>query len=144
MRGGCVAANEELMDKIRKAESEYGSSDKWPDSIVEELNRIANRLPDITHTENVLMIRRMIQHGFDNYQIVEARKVSIGHVRHIRLEMTRAGELNYEATPDELKQIQYNVSHMLNPNNQVIATAMGRKKDWVRCMREKLREADNV
>ncbi len=143
MRGGCVAANEELMDKIRKAESEYGSSDKWPDSIVEELNRIANRLPDITHTENVLMIRRMIQHGFDNYQIVEARKVSIGHVRHIRLEMTRAGELDYEATPDELKQIQYNVDHMLNPNNQVIATAMGRKKDWVRCMREKLREADN-
>ncbi|WP_394879060.1 hypothetical protein [Levilactobacillus brevis] len=54
--------------------------------------------------------------------------------------MTRAGELDYEATPDELKQIQYNVSHMLNPNNQVIATAMGRKKDWVRCMREKLRE----
>lgn len=143
MRGGCVAANEELMDKIRKSESEYGSSDKWPDSIVEELNRIANRLPDITHTENVLMIRRMIQHGFDNYQIVEARKVSIGHVRHIRLEMTRAGELDYEATPDELKQIQYNVDHMLNPNNQVIATAMGRKKDWVRCMREKLREADN-
>lgn len=143
MRGGCVAANEELMDKIRKAESEYGSSDKWPDLIVEELNRIANRLPDITHTENVLMIRRMIQHGFDNYQIVEARKVSIGHVRHIRLEMTRAGELNYEATSDELKQIQYNVGHMLNPNNQVIATAMGRKKDWVRCMREKLREADN-
>lgn len=143
MRGGCVAANEELMDKIRKAESEYGSSDKWPDSIVEELNRIANRLPDITHTENVLMIRRMIQHGFDNYQVVEARKVSIGHVRHIRLEMTRAGELDYEATPDELKQIQYNVDHMLNPNNQVIATAMGRKKDWVRCMREKLREADN-
>lgn len=143
MRGSCVAANEELMDKIRKAESEYGSSDKWPDSIVEELNRIANRLPDITHTENVLMIRRMIQHGFDNYQIVEARKVSIGHVRHIRLEMTRAGELDYEATPDELKQIQYNVDHMLNPNNQVIATAMGRKKDWVRCMREKLREADN-
>lgn len=143
MRGGCVAANEELMDKIRKAESEYGSSDKWPDSIVEELNRIANRLPDITHTENVLMIRRMIQHGFDNYQVVEARKVSIGHVRHIRLEMTRAGELDYEATPDELKQIQYNVDHMLNPNNQVIATAMGRKKDWVRCMREKLQEADN-
>ncbi|ARW50496.1 hypothetical protein ACN50C_10715 [Levilactobacillus brevis] len=138
-----MAANEELMDKIRKAESEYGSSDKWPDSIVEELNRIANRLPDITHTENVLMIRRMIQHGFDNYQVVEARKVSIGHVRHIRLEMTRAGELDYEATPDELKQIQYNVDHMLNPNNQVIATAMGRKKDWVRCMREKLREADN-
>ena len=138
-----MAANEELMDKIRKAESEYGSSDKWPDSIVEELNRIANRLPDITHTENVLMIRRMIQHGFDNYQIVKARKVSIGHVRHIRLEMTRAGELDYEATPDELKQIQYNVDHMLNPNNQVIATAMGRKKDWVRCMREKLREADN-
>ncbi|PUD96048.1 hypothetical protein DA477_09525 [Levilactobacillus brevis] len=138
-----MAANEELMDKIRKAESEYGSSDKWPDSIVEELNRIANRLPDITHTENVLMIRRMIQHGFDNYQIVEARKVSIGHVRHIRLEMTRAGELDYEATPDELKQIQYNVDHMLNPNNQVVATAMGRKKDWVRCMREKLREADN-
>lgn len=143
MRGSCVAANEELMDKIRKAESEYGSSDKWPDSIVKELNRLANRLPDITHTENVLMIRRMIQHGFDNYQIVEARKVSIGHVRHIRLEMTRAGELDYEATPDELKQIQYNVDHMLNPNNQVIATAMGRKKDWVRCMREKLREADN-
>ncbi|MHA6972198.1 hypothetical protein [Levilactobacillus brevis] len=138
-----MAANEELMDKIRKAENEYGSSDKWPDSIVEELNRIANRLPDITHTENVLMIRRMIQHGFDNYQVVEARKVSIGHVRHIRLEMTRAGELDYEATPDELKQIQYNVDHMLNPNNQVIATAMGRKKDWVRCMREKLREADN-
>lgn len=142
MRGGCVAANEKLMDKIRKAESEYGSSDKWPDSIVEELNRLANRLPDITHTENYLMIRRMIQHGFDNYQIVEARKVSIGHVRHIRLEMTRAGELEYESTPDELKQIQYNVDHMLNPNNQVIATAMGRKKDWVRCMREKLREEE--
>ena len=137
-----MAANEKLMDKIRKAESEYGSSDKWPDSIVEELNRLANRLPDITHTENYLMIRRMIQHGFDNYQIVEARKVSIGHVRHIRLEMTRAGELEYESTPDELKQIQYNVDHMLNPNNQVIATAMGRKKDWVRCMREKLREEE--
>lgn len=67
MRGGCVAANEELMDKIRKAESEYGSSDKWPDSIVKELNRLANRLPDITHTENVLIIRRMIRHGFDPY-----------------------------------------------------------------------------
>lgn len=141
MRGGCVAVNEELMDKIRKAESEYGSSDKWPDSVIEELNKLANREPDITHTENFIMIRRMIQHGFDNYQIVEARRVSIGHVRHIRLEMTRAGELDYEATPDELKQIQYNVDHMLNPNNQVIATAMGRKKDWVRCMREKLREA---
>ncbi len=129
MRGGCVAANEELMDKIRKAESEYGSSDKWPDSIVEELNRIANRLPDITHTENVLMIRRMIQHGFDNYQIVEARKVSIGHVRHIRLEMTRAGELNYEATPDELTQLKYNVKHMNKPNNQGVASVMGRDKD---------------
>ncbi|WP_251953516.1 hypothetical protein [Levilactobacillus brevis] len=124
-----MAANEELMDKIRKAESEYGSSDKWPDSIVEELNRIANRLPDITHTENVLMIRRMIQHGFDNYQIVEARKVSIGHVRHIRLEMTRAGELNYEATPDELTQLKYNVKHMNKPNNQGVASVMGRDKD---------------
>ena len=143
MRGGCVAANEELMDKIRKAESEYGSSDKWPDSIVEELNRLANRLPDITHTENVLMIRRMIRHGFDPYQIVEARKVSIGHVRHIRLDMSRAGELNYEATPDELKQIQYNVDHMLKPKDQVIAMEMGRNKDWVRCMREKFRETDN-
>lgn len=138
-----MAVNEELMDKIRKVENEYRSSDDWPESVVEELNRLANRLPDITHTENVLMIRRMIRHGFDPYQIVEARKVSIGHVRHIRLEMTRSGELNYEATPDELKQIQYNVDHMLKPNNQVIATAMGRKKDWVRCMREKLREADN-
>ncbi|MCT3569112.1 hypothetical protein [Levilactobacillus brevis] len=137
-----MAANEELMDKIRKAESEYGSSDKWPDSIVEELNRIANRLPDITHTENVLMIRRMIQHGFDNYQIVEARKVSIGHVRHIRLEMTRAGELNYEATPDELTQLKYNVKHMNRPNNKGVASVMGRDKDWVHCMREKLREAE--
>lgn len=138
-----MALNVELMDKVKAAESEYGSSEKWPDSVIEELNKLANREPDITHTENYLMIRRMIQHGFDNYQIVEARNVSIGHVRHIRLEMTRAGELDYEATPDELKQIQYNVDHMLNPNNQVIATAMGRKKDWVRCMREKLREAGN-
>ncbi|WP_354631151.1 hypothetical protein [Levilactobacillus brevis] len=136
-----MSSNTELMDKVKAAESDYGSSEKWPDSVIKELNKLANREPDITHTENYLMIRRMIQHGFDNYQIVEARKVSIGHVRHIRLEMTRAGELNYEATPDELKQIQYNVGHMLNPNNQVIATAMGRKKDWVRCMREKLREA---
>ncbi|WP_347786925.1 hypothetical protein [Levilactobacillus brevis] len=138
-----MASNTELMDKVKAAESEYGSSEKWPDSVIKELNELANREPDITHTENYLMIRRMIQHGFDNYQIVEARRVSIGHIRHIRIEMTRAGELDYEATPDELKQIQYNVSHMLNPNNQVIATAMGRKKDWVRCMREKLREADN-
>lgn len=138
-----MAVNEELMNKIRKVENEYRSSDDWPESVVEELNRLANRLPDITHTENVLMIRRMIRHGFDPYQIVEARKVSIGHVRHIRLEMTRAGELDYEATPDELKQIQYNVDHMLNPNNQVIATEMGRKKDWVCCMREKLQEASN-
>ena len=139
-----MASNTELMDKVKAAESEYGSSEKWPDSVIKELNELANREPDITHTENYLMIRRLIQHGFDNYQIVEARRVSIGHVRHIRLEMTRAGELDYEATPDELKQIQYNVSHMLNPNNQVIATAMGRKKDWVRYMREKLREEDNV
>lgn len=138
-----MASNTELMDKVKAAESEYGSSEKWPDSVIKELNELANREPDITHTENYLMIRRLIQHGFDNYQIVEARRVSIGHIRHIRLEMTRAGELDYEATPDELKQIQYNVSHMLNPNNQVIATAMGRKKDWVRCMREKLRETAN-
>lgn len=138
-----MASNTELMDKVKAAESEYGSSEKWPDSVIKELNELANREPDITHTENFIMIRRMIQHGFDNYQIVEARRVSIGHIRHIRLEMTRAGELDYEATPDELKQIQYNVSHMLNPNNQVIATAMGRKKDWVRCMREKLRETAN-
>lgn len=137
-----MASNTELMDKVKAAESEYGSSEKWPDSVIKELNKLANREPDITHTENFIMIRRMIQHGFDNYQIVEARRVSIGHVRHIRLEMTRAGELDYEATPDELKQIKYNVSHMLNPNNQVIATAMGRKKDWVRCMREELREAE--
>lgn len=137
-----MASNTELMDKVKAAESEYGSSEKWPDSVIKELNKLANREPDITHTENFIMIRRMIQHGFDNYQIVEARRVSIGHVRHIRLEMTRAGELDYEATPDELKQIQYNVSHMLNPNNQVIATAMGRKKDWVRCMREELRKGE--
>ncbi|WP_035466288.1 hypothetical protein [Levilactobacillus brevis] len=138
-----MALNVELMAKVKAAESEYGSSEKWPDSVIKELNKLTNREPDITHTENFIMIRRMIQHGFDNYQIVEARRVSIGHVRHIRLEMTRAGELDYEATPDELKQIQYNVDHMLNPNNQVIATAMGRKKDWVRCMREKLRETAN-
>jgi len=37
--------------------------------------------------------------------------------------------------------LKYNLDHMDWPNNPKIASAMGRDKDWVRCMRVKLREA---
>jgi uncharacterized phage infection (PIP) family protein YhgE len=58
--------------------------------------------------------------------------------------MENRDELDYQATPNELTQLKYNLDHMNKPSNKGIASAMGRDKDWVRCIREKLREARNV
>lgn len=79
-----------------------------------------------------------------NKYIAQERSKTPNYVRSLRGNMQRKHELDYQATPDELTQLKYNVKHTNKPNNKGVAGAMHRDKDWVRCMREKLREADNV
>ncbi|ADF83439.1 hypothetical protein APL41_gp34 [Lactobacillus phage LBR48] len=82
----------------------------------------------------------MIIHGYTNQYIAQERSKSSHYLKQLRGKMKNRDELNYQATPDELAQLKYNLDHMDWPNNKGIASAMGRDKDWVRCMRVKLRE----
>lgn len=114
--------------------------DKWPKDVKKKIRGQAEE----EHTAENKILRHMILHGYTSKYIAQERSNSPQYIRQLRGRMQRRDELNYQATPDELTQLKYNVDHMNKPNNKGIARVMGRDKDWVRCMREKLREADNV
>ncbi|RWZ41032.1 hypothetical protein EQG69_04685 [Levilactobacillus brevis] len=138
-----MASNSKLMGLINDAEDNYGKPSNWPEKVTEKINAEANRINDYEHTPANEVLRHLICHGYTNTQITLDEQRSSGYIQSLRKQMKNNGELHFQATPDELRQLAYNVSHINRPNNQVIARVMHRDKDWVRCMREKLREADN-
>lgn len=129
MRSGCVAANEELMDRIRKAENEYGNSDDWPESVVKELNSLANRQPD--GSEETIEAQELFRRGFTGNKVAEKMHRS-SHWAAIRKPIVR----EFDYTNEDLKDLK---RYEEEPIRRV-ATRMGRNYLWVRCMREKLRE----
>ncbi|MCT3565310.1 MULTISPECIES: hypothetical protein [Levilactobacillus] len=138
-----MARNSKLMDLINDAEDNYGKPSNWPEKVTEKINTKANRINDYEHTPANEVLRHLICHGYTNTQITLDKQKSSGYIQSLRKQMKNNGELHFQATPDELTQLKYTVKHMNKPNNQGIARVMHRDKDWVRCMREKLREADN-
>lgn len=138
-----MARNSKLMDLINDAEDNYGKPSNWPEKVTEKINAKANRINDYEHTPANEVLRHLICHGYTNTQITLDKQKSSGYIQSLRKQMKNNGELHFQATPDELIQLAYNVSHINRPNNQGIARVMGRDKDWVRCMRKKLRETAN-
>ena len=138
-----MASNSKLMGLINDAEDNYGKPSNWPEKVTEKINAEANRINDYEHTPANEVLRHLICHGYTNTQITLDKQKSSGYIQSLRKQMKNNGELHFQATPDELRQLAYNVSHINRPNNQGIARVMGRDKDWVRCMRKKLRETAN-
>ena len=132
MRGGCVAANEELMDKIRKAENEYGSSDDWPESVVKEINGLANRQPD--GSEETIEAQELFRRGFNGNKVAEKMHRS-SHWAATRKPIIT----EFDCTNEDLKDLKRYEGKPI----RWVATRMGRNYLWVRCMREKFWEADN-
>ncbi|QCZ46114.1 hypothetical protein UCCLB556_1230 [Levilactobacillus brevis] len=138
-----MASNSKLMGLINDAEDNYGKPSNWPEKVTGKINAEANRINDYEHTPANEVLRHLICHGYTNTQITLDEQRSSGYIQSLRKQMKNNGELHFKATPDELRQLAYNVSHINRPNNQGIARVMGRDKDWVRCMRKKLRETAN-
>ena len=138
-----MASNSKLMGLINDAEDNYGKPSNWPEKVTEKINAEANRINDYEHTPANEVLRHLICHGYTNTQITLDEQRSSGYIQSLRKQMKNNGELHFQATPDELRQLAYNVSHINRPNNQGSARVMGRDKDWVRCMRKKLRETAN-
>ncbi|ODP93291.1 hypothetical protein [Levilactobacillus brevis] len=134
-----MSSNKKMAAEIRAAYATYGDDpDKWPEDVKKEIRGKTEE----EHTAENNVLRHMIWHGYTNEFIAQERSKSPDYVRSLRGKMRRKHELDYQATPDELTQLKYNVAHMNRPNNKEIASVMHRDKDWVRCMREKLREAE--
>ncbi|AYM03128.1 hypothetical protein [Levilactobacillus yiduensis] len=135
-----MSLNKKMAAEIRAAYANYGDDpDKWPENVKKEIRGQTEE----GHTAENNILRHMILHGFTNKYISQERSRTPQYIQKLRGRMRRRDELDYQATPDELTQLKYNVKHMNRPNNQGVASVMGRDKDWVRCMREKLREEDN-
>lgn len=133
-----MSSNKKMAAAIRAAYATYGDDpDKWPKDVKK---KIRGQTED-EHTAENNILRHMILHGYTNKYISQERSRTPDYIRQLRGRMRRRDELDYQATPDELTQLKYNVKHMNKPNNKGVASVMGRDKDWVRCMREKLREA---
>ena len=132
-----MSSNKEMAE-IRAAYANYGDDpDNWPEDVKQEIHG----QPEKEHTAESNILRHMILHGYTSQYIAQERSKTPQHIRKLRSQMKSRDELDYQATPDELTQLKYTVKHMNKPSNQGVASAMGRDKDWVRCMREKLREA---
>ncbi|MFC6208208.1 hypothetical protein [Levilactobacillus tongjiangensis] len=135
-----MSSNKKMAAEIRAAYANYGDDpDKWPENVKKEVRGQTEE----QYTAENKILRHLILHGYTNKYISQERSKTPDYIRQLRGRMLRREELNYQATPDELTQLKYNVKHMNRPNNQGVASVMGRDKDWVRCMREKLREVEN-
>lgn len=134
-----MSSNKKMAAEIRAAYTNYGDDpDKWP----KDVKKAVRGQTEEQHTAENNVIRHMILHGYTNKYISQERSRTPDYIRQLRGRMLRREELNYQATPDELTQLKYNVKHMNRPNNKGVASVMERDKDWVRYMREKLREAE--
>lgn len=127
-----MALNVELMAKVKAAESEYGSSDNWPESVVKELNGLANRQPD--GSEETIEAQELFRRGFNGNKVAEKMHRS-SHWAATRKPIIT----EFDCTNEDLKDLKRYEGKPI----RWVATRMGRNYLWVRCMREKLREADN-
>ncbi|MDT6981729.1 hypothetical protein [Levilactobacillus zymae] len=135
-----MSSNKKMAAEIRAAYATYGDDpDNWPEDVKKNIHGEFEE----QHTAENNILRHLIIHGYTNKYIAQERSRSLQYIRNLRSRMKNRDELDYKATPDELTQLKYNLDHMDWPNNKGIASVMGRDKDWVRCMRVKLREADN-
>ncbi|WP_334427427.1 MULTISPECIES: hypothetical protein [unclassified Levilactobacillus] len=135
-----MSSNKKMAAAIREAYANYGDDpDDWPEDIKKEIRGQTEE----EHTAENNVLRHMILHGYTNKYIAQERSNKPKYIQQLRDRMRKRDELDYQATPDELTQLKYNVKHTNKPNNKGVAGAMHRDKDWVRCMREKLREAEN-
>ncbi|MBS0948359.1 hypothetical protein JK167_11795 [Levilactobacillus brevis] len=135
-----MSSNKKMAAEIRAAYANYGDNpDDWPEEVKQ---RIQGQTEE-HHTAENNVLRNRILHGYTNKDIAQEYSKTPQYLQQLRGRMRRRHELNYQATPDELTQLKYNVDHMNKPNNQGVASVMHRDKDWVRCMREKLREAND-
>lgn len=132
--------NKKMAAEIRDAYANYGENpDDWPENVKKEIRGQTEE----QHTAENNVLRHMIWHGYTNKYIAQERSKTPQYIQQLRGRMRRRDELDYQATPDELTQLKYTVKHMNKPNNRGVGSVMERDKDWVRCMREKLREAEN-
>ena len=127
-----MALNVELMAKVKAAESEYGSSDNWPESVVKELNCLANRQHD--GSEETIEAQELFRRGFNGNKVAEKMHRS-SHWAATRKPIIT----EFDCTNEDLKDLKRYEGKPI----RWVATRMGRNYLWVRCMREKLREADN-
>ncbi|MDT7020128.1 hypothetical protein RIN67_12725 (plasmid) [Levilactobacillus namurensis] len=135
-----MSSNKKMAAAIREAYANYGDDpDDWPEDVKKEIRGQTEE----EHTAENNVLRHMILHGYTNKYIAQERSNKPKYIQQLRDRMRKRDELDYQATPDELTQLKYNVKHMNKPNNKGVASVMHRDKDWVRCMREKLREAAN-
>ncbi|WP_125689029.1 hypothetical protein [Levilactobacillus fujinensis] len=131
-----MSSNKEMAE-IRAAYANYGDDpDKWPEDVKKEIRG----QDEEQHTAENNILRHLILRGYTSEYIAQERSKSLNYLKQLRGRMKSRDELDYQATPDELTQLKYNLDHMDNPSNPKIASAMGRDKDWVRYMRVKLRE----
>ncbi|WP_367296557.1 hypothetical protein [Levilactobacillus yonginensis] len=134
-----MSSNKEMAE-IRAAYANYGDDpDKWPEDVKKEIRG----QDEEQHTAENNILRHLILRGYTIQYIAQERSKSPHYLKQLRGKMKSRDELDYQATPDELAQLKYNLDHMDWPNNKGIASVMGRDKDWVRCMRVKLREAEH-
>ena len=135
-----MSPNKKMAAEIRAAYANYGDDpDNWPEDVKKNIHGEFEE----EHTAENNILRHMILHGYTSEYIAQERSKSQHYLKQLRLRMENRDELDYQATPDELTQLKYNLDHMNKPSNKGVAGAMHRDKDWVRCIREKLREADN-
>ncbi|KWU38100.1 hypothetical protein AV935_03770 [Levilactobacillus brevis] len=127
-----MALNVELMAKVKAAESEYGNSDNWPESVVKELNGLANRQPD--GSEETIEAQELFRRGFNGNKVAEKMHRS-SHWAATRKPIIT----EFDCTNEDLKDLKRYEGKPI----RWVATRMGRNYLWVRCMREKLREAEN-
>ena len=133
-----MSLNKKMAAEIRAAYANYGDDpDKWPENVKKEIRGQTEE----GHTAENKILRHMILHGYTSQYIAQERSKTPQHIRKLRSQMKSRDELDYQATPDELTQLKYTVKHMNRPKSRGVASAMGRDEDWVRYMREKLREA---
>ena len=132
-----MSSNKKMAATIRAAYANYGDDpDDWPEDVKKEIRGQTEE----EHTAENKILRHLILRGYTSEYIAQERSKSPHYLKQLRSRMKNRDELDYKATPDELTQLKYNLDHMNKPNNQGIASIMGRDKDWVRCMREKVRE----
>ncbi|WP_369957374.1 hypothetical protein [Levilactobacillus brevis] len=124
-----MALNVELMAKVKAAESEYGSSDNWPESVVKELNGLANRQPD--GSEETIEAQELFRRGFNGNKVAEKMHRS-SHWAATRKPIIT----EFDCTNEDLKDLKRYEGKPI----RWVATRMGRNYLWVRCMRDKLRE----